>query len=123
MSDYKRLKVWQKAHTLALEAHRATQGIRGSQFASMRSQITRAAFSIPANIVEGSGVQSRREYARFVRIALNSANELEYHLITARDLTVLPVSKALTLITNLIEVRKMLHGLLNYLTTDTRAHT
>jgi four helix bundle protein len=118
MSDYKQLKVWQKAHNLALESHRATQKIRGSGAASIRSQMTRAAFSIPANIVEGAGVQSRREYARFVRIALNSANELEYHLITARDLKLIPDSHALSLITNLVEVRKMLHGLLKYLTTD-----
>lgn len=118
MSDYKQLKVWQKAHTVALDSHKATQKIRGSEFASMRSQITRSAFSIPANIVEGSGVQTRKEYARFVRIALNSANELEYHLITARDLNLIPKSQTLSLITNLVEVRKMLHGLLKYLTSD-----
>lgn len=116
MSDYKQLKVWQKAHTLAIESHRATQKIRGPEFAAMRSQVTRSAFSIAANIVEGSGVQTRKEYARFVRIALNSANELEYHLISARDLDVISRSQALTLIANVIEVRKMLHGLLNYLT-------
>ena len=117
MSDYKKLKVWQKAQDVALESHRATQKIRGRDSAGLRSQITRAAFSIPANIVEGSGVQSTREYSRFVRIALNSSNELEYHLITARDLELIPRATATTLIANTIEVRKMLHGLLKYLAT------
>ena len=117
MGDYKQLKVWQKAQAVALESHRATQKIRGSEYASLRAQITRAAFSIPANIVEGNGVQTPREYARFVRIALNSANELEYHLLTARQLELVGDSKTTTLITNVIEVRKMLHGLMRYLKT------
>lgn len=117
MSDYKNLKVWQKAQAVALESHRATQKIRGRDNAALRSQITRAAFSIPANIVEGCGVQTPLEYSRFVRIALNSANELEYHLITAKDLGLLTDRTAATLVTNVIEVRKMLHGLLKYLRT------
>ena len=117
MGDYKLLKVWQKAQAVALESHRATQKIRGGEHAALRSQITRAAFSIPANIVEGNGVQTPREYSRFVRIALNSANELEYHLITARDLALITATSATTLITNVIEVRKMLHGLMRYLGT------
>ena len=112
MSDYKKLKVWQKAQAVALESHRATQKFRGRDTAAFRSQNSRAAFSIPANIVEGCGVQSPREYSRFVRIALNSANELEYHLLTARDLGLLTESVATTLTTHVIEVRKMLHGLL-----------
>ena len=115
MGDYKQLKVWQKAQAVALESHRATQKIRGSEYASLRSQITRAAFSIPANIVEGNGVQTPKEYTRFVRIALNSANELEYHILTARDLLVIPEATATTLIANVIEVRRMLHGLMRYL--------
>ena len=121
MGDYKELKVWQKAQAVALECHRATQKMRGADNASMRSQIVRAAFSIPANIVEGNGVQTPKEYSRFVRIALNSANELEYHLLTARDLGLIGKPQALNLVTNVIEVRKMLHGLLRYLTSRSPA--
>jgi four helix bundle protein len=53
MSDFKKLVVWQKAHALALHAHRAAMGIRESRYASLRSQIIRSAMSIPTNIVEG----------------------------------------------------------------------
>ncbi len=120
MGDFKELKVWQKAQAVALDSHRVAQRIRSSDHSSFRSQIIRAAFSIPANIVEGNGVQSPREYARFVRIALNSANELEYHLLTARDLNLIPEVAATTLITNVIEVKKMLHGLLRYLSTKSQ---
>ena len=123
MGDFKQLKVWQKAQAVALESHRLSQAIRGSDYSSLRSQIIRAGFSVPANIVEGNGVQSHREYSRFVRIALNSANELEYHLLTARDLRLISETKAVTVIANVIEVRKMLHGLLRYLATRSSSET
>jgi len=120
MADFKKLKVWQKAHTMALDAHQLAGRIRGSSNSSLRSQIIRAAMSVPANIVEGSGQQSDREFNRFLRIALNSTTELEYHLIAARDLRVVADSSSLTLITQVIEVRKMLYGLLRHLTSRSK---
>ena len=115
MTDFRKLKVWQKAHLLAMDVHRAAGQIRGQKHASLRSQMTRAAGSVPTNIVEGCGQQSTREYSRFLRIALNSTTELEYHLVTARDLEVVRPSDSLTLINQVIEVRKMLYGPLRYL--------
>jgi four helix bundle protein len=115
VTDFRKLKVWQKAHLLAMDVHRAAGQIRGPKHASLRSQMTRAAGSVPTNIVEGCGQQSTREYSRFLRIALNSTTELEYHLVTARDLAVVRASDSLTLINQVIEVRKMLYGLLRYL--------
>ena len=50
------------------------------------SQIRRSAASIGANMAEGCGRSGEREFARFLRIALGSASELEYHLILATDL-------------------------------------
>jgi four helix bundle protein len=115
VTDFKKLKVWQKAHVLAMDVHRIAGQIRGAKHASLRSQMTRAAMSVPTNIVEGCGQQSTREYSRFLRIALNSTTELEYHLVAARDLAAVRGSDPLTLITQVIEVRKMLYGLLRYL--------
>ena len=115
MADFKKLVVWQKSHAMALDAHQVAGRIRGTDNLSLRSQIIRAAMSVPANIVEGSGQQSSREFSRFLRIALNSTTELEYHLITARDLQVVRESDSLTLRSQVIEVRKMLYGLLRHL--------
>lgn len=75
----------------------------------------RAAQSVPTNIVEGCSQQSAREYSRFLRIALHSTSELEYHLLAARDLAAVRASDSLTLIAQVVEVRKMLYGLLRYL--------
>jgi four helix bundle protein len=115
VTDFKKLKVWQKAHTMAMDVHRVAGQIRGAKHASLRSQMIRAAMSIPTNIVEGCSQQSAREYSRFVRIALNSTSELEYHLLAARDLAATRGTESLTLMSQVVEVRKMLYGLLHYL--------
>lgn len=120
MSDYKNLQVWRKAHALALNAHRAATGIRGSQYAAFRSQIIRSALSIPANIVEGREQKSEAAFGRFLRIALGSASELEYHLMAARDIRAISKTEFLSLSTQVVEVRMMLHGLLRSLEAGTR---
>jgi four helix bundle protein len=102
---------------MALNVHRVAGQIRGPMQASLRSQIIRAAMSVPTNIVEGCSQQSAREFSRFLRIALNSTSELEYHVLAARDLGAVRASDALTVISQVIEVRKMLYGLLRYLAT------
>ena len=108
---------------MALDAHRVAGRIRGVKYSSLRSQIIRAAMSVPANIVEGSGLQTAREFSRFLRIALNSTTELEYHLLAGRDLGVVRERDSLTLISQATEVRKMLYGLLRHLASRSRDET
>jgi four helix bundle protein len=111
MADFAKLKVWRKAHALALNVHNVATGIRGGTYAALRSQMIRAAMSIPANIVEGKGQKSGREFARFIGYAINSSSELEYHLVAARDFRVITLAEFTPLLEQLIEVRKMLYGL------------
>jgi four helix bundle protein len=110
VSDFRKLKVWRKAHALALNVHRVATRIRGSDN-GLRNQILRAAMSIPANIVEGTGQRSGKEFGRFLEIALKSASELEYHLILAREIKAISLSDFESLSAQTIEVRKMLYGL------------
>ena len=112
MAEFAKLHVWRKAHALALNVHNVATGICGSNYASLRSQMIRAAMSIPANLVEGRGQKSGREFVRFLRYALNSSSELEYHLIVARDFRAISLGDFTRLHDQLIEVRKMLHGLI-----------
>ncbi len=123
MSDFKKLIVWQKAHVMALDAHKLAGKLRRADHAALRSQIMRAAMSVPANIVEGSGQETAKQFSRFLLIALNSTTELEYHLLITRDLDLAKNSECLTLLTQLIEVRKMLHGLRRRLATRSRSET
>lgn len=112
MGDFAKLHVWRKAHALAINVHSVAIKIRGSHYASLRSQLIRCAMSIPANIVEGSGQKSDRDFGRFLGYALNSSSELQYHLIVARDIEAIRLSDFRSLLDQLIEVRKMLRGLI-----------
>ncbi|HEY8833909.1 MAG TPA: four helix bundle protein [Gemmatimonadaceae bacterium] len=118
MSDFKKLLVWQKAHALALTVDRVSRKIRDPRYASLRSQIFRAASSIPANIAEGRRQESEKEFARFLRYALNSASELEYHTILARDTKGIPEEDCISMLDQTITVRKMLYALLKRLSAD-----
>ena len=111
MSDFRKLEVWELSHALALDVYRVVKRIRGTDHASMRSQMLRASASIPTNLVEGTGQKTGKEFARFISIALNSASELEYHLILAHDMGVVADNDFESLSAQTIRVRKMLFGL------------
>lgn len=70
-------------------------------------------FMFGANIVEGRGKTSEPEFARYLRSSVNSATELEYHLMIARDLNVISKAHYVKLTAQTIEVRRMLYGLLD----------
>ncbi len=111
MGDFKKLQAWRKAHALALNVHRVASRMRGPGTAMLRNQMMRAAFSIPTNIVEGHGQASPRNFARFLGYALNSGAELEQHLLTTRDIHAISQSDFLSILSAVVEVRKMIHGL------------
>lgn len=120
MSDFKKLLVWEKAHALAVQVDRLASTIRRSHHASLRTQMIRASASIPTNIVEGSRQTSRRDFGRFLRYALNSASEVEYHLLLARDVGATPEAESSKLLADVVEIRKMLHGLLRRVSSSDR---
>ncbi len=112
MQDFKKLVVWRKAHALALNVYRESGAIRNVRDVPLRNQMVRAVMSISANIVEGRSQRSEREFARFLGYSLNSARELEYHLMLARDLSLISVRTSDSLKTQVEEIQKMLHGLI-----------
>jgi four helix bundle protein len=75
---------------MTLEVYRVTRAFPREELYGLTSQLRRAASSVPANIAEGCGRNGDAELARFLAIALGSANELDYHLLLARDLGYLP---------------------------------
>jgi four helix bundle protein len=123
MSDFKKLRVWQSAHALSLHVHRLTTRIRNPQFAALRSQAFRAAMSIPANIAEGRRQTTDAQFARYLGYALNSASELEYHLIVARDTRIITEADFAIVVAQTISVRKMLYTLITRLKTRSATRT
>ena len=108
MRDFKKFRVWEKAHRLTLAVYAATTGFPNEELYGLTSQIRRSCSSVPANIAEGCGRDTDTDFARFVQISAGSANELEYHLLLARDLGLLERSKHATLDTEVNVIKRML---------------
>ena len=116
MQDFRKLQVWTKAHDVTLEIYRITESWPSVERFGLTDQIRRAAISVAANIVEGTARGTDRETARFLRISLASAAELQYHLLLARDLGLLTVAAYRDLEPRAVEVKRMLCGFMAKLT-------
>lgn len=96
---------------LAQETYVATRGLPASERFTLGAQMRRAAVSIAANIAEGQGRGSDRDFARFVSIALGSAYELTSELLLAGRLGLLPPEASQRLLDRATQVSKMLGSL------------
>ncbi len=77
----------------------------------MTSQLRRAAVSIAANLAEGAGRGTDRDFARFVRIAAGSASEYEAHVLVSSDVGLMPFEVAEQLLAEVASIKRMLHRL------------
>ena len=84
MQNYRKLRVWRQAFSLALNIRRATASFPRSGYADLKAQIVSAAESIVFNIVEGCGAASQKEFGRFLDIAIKSSMELQGQFELAR---------------------------------------
>lgn len=89
MKSYRELLVWQKAMDLVAESYRVAGSLPRSETYGLKSQIQRAAVSIPANIAEGHGREHLGDYLHHLSIASGSVAELETHFLVAERLSLL----------------------------------
>jgi four helix bundle protein len=113
MQNHENLLVWRRSRDVAVEIVRLTQYVNARLAPGMRSQLRRAALSIPANIAEGAGADSPLDFARFLDIAIKSSNEVSSHLSIVSRLQpsfrgIEPIQQELS------EIRRMLHALREY---------
>jgi len=83
---YERFRAWQACDQLVVAVYRATERLPRHELYGLTSQARRAAFSAAANIAEGSAKSGRREFRRYLDIALGSLSELSYTLRLCRTL-------------------------------------
>jgi len=86
MRNYRNLGAWQHADELTVQIYRVTRQFPSSEIYGITSQLRRAAYSVPANIAEGSGRESNADYLRFLSMARGSLAETEYFLHLAHRL-------------------------------------
>ena len=84
--NHEQLRVFREAHELAIAVYQQSQGFPKDEWFGLRSQVRRAAVSIPCNIVEGNARETSRDYLRFLHIALGSSCELDHLMSLVREL-------------------------------------
>lgn len=114
MASFRRFEdilAWQKAREINRNIYRLTDKEGFSRDFDLRSQIRRASISIMANIAEGFGRHSDKEFANFLNIAHGSAYEVESHLYVALDLAYISESDFKAIFELLEEVCRMTYAL------------
>ena len=100
----------QRAHALAIALHKRTRNFSRLGYSRLRAQLTGAADSIGDTIMEGAGAATAKEFARFLDMSIKSANEVEGHLLKARDLDLLAPDEWQAFTAEVIEIRKMTYS-------------
>jgi four helix bundle protein len=111
MRPHEKLDVWMKSVDLVVRIYKATEHFPKEEKFGLTSQVRRAAVSIPANIAEGAGRRSEKEFAYFLSNAQGSASEVETELLIAHRLGYLKVDVFGELQESLDKIGQMLHGL------------
>lgn len=109
------IKAWQKARILTKDIYLLTHEGKFSTDYELRSQIRRSTTSIMANIAEGQGRRSDKEFANFLNISLGSVAETKSHLYIALDLNYISQNAFEDLYEKLDEIGKMTFGLCSHL--------
>jgi four helix bundle protein len=104
------LDVWKKAIQFVKKIYEVTSKFPDTEKYGLASQMRRCAVSIPSNIAEGAGRNSKKEFKQFLYISVGSLSELETQLIISTELNYQVDN---SLLGELNEIRKMLFGLIN----------
>jgi len=115
--DYKDLKIWQKADSLARKIYRLTRSFPQEEQFNLTSQISRASLSIPTNIVEGF-YRGRKEFLHFLVMAMASLKETEYLLSIAMDRKYINQVDGSELLSTMDELSRMLAVFMKSLTSS-----
>jgi len=78
--DFTKIKAWQHSDELCVAIYRTTRRFPKEELYGLTSQLRRAAVSAPANIAEGAGRETKKDYLHFLYIARGSLSEVRYHL-------------------------------------------
>ena len=113
--NYRDLIVWKKSIDLVSKLYSSTRAFPKEEIYGLTSQIRRAGVSIPANIAEGQGRNSRGEFRQFLGIAQGSLAELETLLIISGNLLYLNPQNKEELLETCEEIGRLLAGLKNSL--------
>ncbi len=111
--NFRELIVWKKSIELSNRVYQLTKTFPSNELYALTSQMQRAAVSIAANIAEGAGRVTDKDFAHFLSIALGSAYELETELVLAQNFGYVDELVCSEMSSLIVEVQKMLCNLIN----------
>jgi four helix bundle protein len=117
MKTYRDLLVWQKAISFVSKVYRFVKVFPSEELYGLTSQIKRSSVSIPSNIAEGYGRKSKRDYLRFLQIAMGSLFEIQTQLEISKNLEFISEGHFNELYENSREIERMLSSLINKIST------
>ncbi|MER9211973.1 four helix bundle protein [Mesorhizobium sp. M0663] len=118
IASYRDLIVGQQAMDLTVAIYQVTRTWPKDEIYGLTSQVRRAATSVPANIAEGYGRESRASYQQFLRIAQGSLKELETHLLIAQRVGITSREAVESLMPHSESVGKLLRLLIRKLSAE-----
>jgi four helix bundle protein len=113
--SYRELLVWKKSVQLVKALYLATAKFPSDEMYGLRSQMRRAAVSIPSNIAEGQSRHSQKEFMHFLSNARGSLAELETQPTLCAELGFINTNVSEHLLANCSEIGRMINGLYNSL--------
>jgi len=119
MRDYTRIDAWKLSDDLTVAVYGVTRSFPKDELYGLTSQVRRAAYSVPANIAEGSARGSNKDYLRFLHIARGSLSEAQYFLHLAHRLEYVSDSDYDGLVGRTKRAFACLHGLIKSVEEET----
>jgi len=122
MCDHKRLRAFQLADEVVIGIYRLTKVFPKDELFGLKSQMRKAAVSVPLNIVEGCARESQNEYLRFLEIAFGSLRELHYQFELSKKLGYIINRDIKPIQEKIIEAEKVLSALLRSMRKSNKSH-
>ena len=115
MQDYHNLVVWKRAFEFVLLVYRLTKKFPKEELFGLTSQLRRAAVSVMANIVEGRGKFTVKDFIHYLYSSKGSLNECQCYIELAEGLTYITKDESVVVIKKVNEVGYLLNQLIETL--------
>jgi four helix bundle protein len=107
MKDFRELKEWEKAHNLTVAVYQASKAFPEEELLGLTQQVRLASANVPIKIAQGCDREEKDEQVSFLKLARDSAIELEYYLLLCYELNLLNAADYDHLVSGVVEVKGM----------------
>ncbi len=123
MRNFRELMIWQKAMDIVVCVYKLSASLPKDETYGLKSQLQRAAVSIPSNIAEDCSRNTEPDFKRFLEVAIGSAYELETQLSITENIGLISRSKIEPALQMVSEEQKMLNGFISRVRERTKTKT